>query len=60
MKLNIVLLLVIVTVHSQSGADDLVDITKISIMPQDYSHPFYTGYLVFPPLGSKGFHYFFY
>lgn len=44
----------------QSGDEDLVDLSQIPMMPQDYKHKVYSGYLDISPLGNKRLHYFFY
>lgn len=52
----LVIVLVIFLVTSQSAEDDLIDISKIDMFPQDYQHRIYSGYLEisFP---NKKFHY---
>lgn len=52
--------LLLVLVLGQTGEDDLVDISQISMFPQNYTHKVYSGYLTISPLGNKDLHYFFY
>lgn len=55
-----VLFCLLALASSQSGEEDLVDLTQIPMMPQDYKHKVYSGYLNISPLGNKQLHYFFY
>lgn len=57
MKYNLLtIFLVLAFVCAQDSDEDLVDISKIDMFPQDYQHRIFSGYLTLSFSGKK-FHY---